>query len=171
MKFVIIRAGIAESSDTHLDTFAAECEKHGISYGFYWYSLAKNAGDAKREAAKCLEVIKRYSPSYPVYFDMEDNSQKNLDKQTCTEIAQTFCEEIKAAGYTAGIYGNPGWFEAFYNYKELFDKYEVWMAHWTEDPDKPSHFNYGQKIWQWGTAKIGGIQVDGNISFFDYSKI
>lgn len=170
VKFVIIRAGIAESRDTHLDTFAAECEKRGIPYGFYWYSLAQDVDGAKREAAKCIEVIKQYSPSYPVYFDMEDGSQKKLTKQICTEMAKAFCEAIKGAGYTAGIYGSPGWFEAFYNYKELFDKYEVWMAHWTGDPDKPSSFSYGQKVWQWGTTKIGGIKVDGNIAFFDYSK-
>lgn len=170
VKFVIIRAGAGESRDTHLDTFAAECGRRGIPYGFYWYSCAQDVDGAKREAAKCLEVIKQYSPSYPVYFDMEDGSQKKLSKQVCTEMAEAFCEAIKGAGYTAGIYGSPGWFEAFYDYKELFDKYEVWMAHWTEDPDKPSRFNYGQKIWQWGTTKIGGIKVDGNIAFFDYSK-
>ncbi len=170
VKFVIIRAGAGESRDTHLDTFAAECGRRGIPYGFYWYSCAQDVDGAKREAAKCLEVIKRYSPSYPVYFDMEDGSQKKLSKQVCTEMAEAFCEAIKGAGYTAGIYGSPGWFEAFYNYKELFNKYEVWMAHWTEDPDKPSQFNYNQKIWQWGTTKIGGIKVDGNIAFFDYSK-
>lgn len=71
-------------------------------------------------------------------------------------MAIEFCETIRAAGYMPGIYSNPAWFESYYKKAELIGKYDIWLAHWTENPDKPTKYNYGQRIWQWGHDKLGG---------------
>lgn len=171
VKFAIIRAGCAEKKDNLMDEHVKGCRKLGIAIGFYWYSYATTVEGAKREAQKCVEVIKGLNPEYPVYFDMEDKTQINgLTKRVRTDMAIAFCDTVKAAGFTAGIYANPSWFETYYYKKELTKgDYEIWLAHWTESPNKPSSYNYGQKMHQWGLDKINGQGIDGDISYFDYA--
>lgn len=169
VKFAIIRAGCGKVKDSQVDIFVENCKKLHISYGFYWYSYALTVDRAKEEAEKCLEVIKDYKPDYPVYFDMEDKSQiSGLTSRTRTDICHAFCETIRAAGYTAGVYANPSWFNNYLIKSELIGDYEIWLAHWTEDPQKLSGYNAEQKVWQWGLDNIGGMNVDGDIAFYDY---
>lgn len=170
VEFVIIRAGLGKIKDRRLDTFVAECKRHGIKFGFYWYSYALTVDRAKEEAEACIEAIKAYKPDYPVSYDQEDKSQiDNLSTRTRTDMAITFCEAIRAAGYTPGIYANPSWFECYYKKAELVGKYDIWLACWTENPDKLPRWNYGQRIWQWGLDNIGGYNVDGDVSYYDYT--
>lgn len=169
VKFAIIRAGCGKNKDSLLDEFVSECEKHGIKYGFYWYSLALTVERAKEEAESCISVIKQYAPDYPVYFDIEDKSQiGQLTTRIRTDMCHAFCDKIRKAGYTAGVYANPSWFNNYLYKKELVDEYEIWLAHWTEDPNVPSKYNYNQKVWQWGLDHIAGYNVDGDLSFHDY---
>lgn len=170
VKFAIIRAGFSTKKDVTMDKFVADCNKYGIDYGFYWYSYAMSVAQAKAEAEKCAEVIKGLSPTYPVFFDMEEKRQiDGLNNKTRTDMAVTFCETIKKAGFTPGIYANPSFMECYYNKKELVGKYDIWLAHWTSSPNKPSKYDYGQKMWQWGLDNIGGYDIDGNICFADYA--
>ncbi len=169
VEFVIIRAGAGKIKDRKLDVFVAECKKHGIKFGFYWYSYALTIDRAKEEAAACIECIKAYKPDYPVSYDQEDKSQiDGLSTRVRTDMAITFCEAIRAAGYVPGIYANPAWFENYYKKSELIGKYDIWLACWTENPSKPTKYNYGQRIWQWGLDIIGGYNVDGDVSYYDY---
>lgn len=168
--FAIIRAGFGKKKDKMLDTFVAECEKRGIKYGFYWYSYALTVERAKEEAETCLEVIKNYSPAYPIYYDIEDKSQiTELNTRTRTDMCIAFCEKIRSAGKLAGIYANPSWFNCYLRKSELINEYEIWLAHWTENPDRPSAYKANQRVWQWGLDYIAGYNVDGDISFHDYS--
>lgn len=170
VKFVIIRAGFSTKKDVTMDKFISDCKAHNIPYGFYWYSYAMSVSEAKAEAEKCAEVIKGLSPAYPVFFDMEEKRQiDGLNNKTRTDMAVTFCETIKKAGYTAGIYANPSFMECYYNKNELVGNYDIWLAHWTYSPDKPSKYNYGQTMWQWGIDKIDGYDIDGDICFVDYA--
>ena len=133
--------------------------------------MANSVADAKKEAEACLKAIKQYTPTYPIYYDMEEKNQiDKLDKATRTAIITTFCEAIKTAGYTAGVYLNPTWLENYVDKTKIVGKYDIWLAHWTEDPNKPSKYDYGQKMWQWGVDKICGKEVDGDICYFDYGQ-
>ncbi len=170
VKFVIIRAGFSTKNDVTMDKFVADCNKYGIDYGFYWYSYAMSIAEAKAEANKCVEVIKGLTPAYPVFFDMEEKRQiSGLNNATRTEMAKAFCEIVRAAGFTPGIYANPSFLECYYNKSELVGKFDIWLAHWTYRPDKPSKYNYGQTMWQWGLDNIGGYDIDGDLCFKDYS--
>lgn len=170
VEFAMIRAGYGKTKDRNLDEFVAECKKHGIKFGFYWYSYALTIDRVKEEAEACIERIKAYKPDYPVCFDMEDKSQiDGLSKRVRTDMAIEFCEAIRAAGYVPGIYANPSWFESYYKKAELVGRYDIWLACWTESPDKPTRYSYGQKIWQWGLDNIGGYNVDGDLSYYDYA--
>lgn len=170
VQFALIRAGFGKIKDSQLDIFVSECKKHGIKYGFYWYSYALTVDRAKEEAEACVSAIKQYKPDYPVYYDIEDKSQiGQLTTRTRTDMCHAFCDTIRKAGYTAGIYANPSWFNNFLYKKELVDEYEIWLAHWTENPNIPSKYNYNQKLWQWGLDNIANYNVDGDLSFHDYT--
>lgn len=171
VEFVIIRAGISTSEDAWFKEHIDEAIRAKLPYGFYWYSSAFSTMEAKSEAAKCIETIKGYSPAMPVFYDMEEKSQiDELTKEERTNIIIMFCEEIKKAGYTAGVYLNPSWLENYVDKSRLVGKYDIWLAHWTENPDIPSNYDYGQSLWQWGLDHINGIGLDGDICFKDYGE-
>ena len=149
VEFVIIRAGVNNSTDSKFYTHTENAIKAGLPYGFYWYSRSFSTANAKKEAEVCLNVIKPYKPTYLVYYDMEQQNQiDKLDKATCTAIITTFCEAINAAGYIPGIYLNLSWMENYVDKKTLLDKYDLWLACWAENPEVQPKYQYGQKVWQ-----------------------
>lgn len=171
VKFAIIRAGYGVKKDYTMDGFVNDCKKNGIDFGFYWYSYAMTVEQAQAEADKCIEVIKGLSPTYPVFFDMEEKKQIDLlNTDTRTKMAIAFCEKIKKAGFKPGIYANPSFMENYYHKNQLVGKYDIWLAHWTNSPDKPSKYNYGQTMWQWGLDRIDGYDIDGDLCFCKYAK-
>lgn len=171
VKFAIIRAGFSTKKDVTMDKFVKDCTENGIDFGFYWYSYAMSVEQAQAEADKCIEVIKGLSPAYPVFFDMEKKKQiDGLNTDTRTEMAIAFCEKIRQAGFKPGIYANPSFMENYYDKQQLVGKYDIWLAHWTNSPDCPSRYNYGQTMWQWGLDRIDGYDIDGDICFCDYAK-
>lgn len=171
VKFAILRASYSKSKDTQLDNHVKGCSKQGMDIGYYVYSLARTPEEARQEAKACIDIIKKYpEPTYPIFFDLEDNDiAQEVSKAVHTDCAIAFCEEIKARGYYSGIYANPAWLENYYEKSRLVGKYDIWLAHWTEDPKYPSKYKYGQTMWQWGIDKIG-MDVDGDICFIDYPE-
>ena len=171
VKFAIIRAGYGDKKDDTMDGFVKDCTANGIDFGFYWYSYAMSVKQAEAEAKKCAAVLKGLSPTYPVFFDMEEKKQiDGLNTDTRTKMAIAFCEKIKKAGFKPGIYANPSFMENYYDKQQLVGKYDIWLAHWTNSPDNPSRYNYGQTMWQWGLDRIGGYDIDGDICFCKYAK-
>lgn len=171
VKFAIIRAGFSTKKDVTMGKFVADCKKYGIEYGFYWYSYAMSIEQALTEAEKCIEVIKNLSPTYPVFFDMEEKKQiSGLNTDTRTKMAIAFCEKIRRAGFKSGVYANPSFMENYYDKSRIVGRYDIWLAHWTNSPGRLSKYSYGQTMWQWGLDRIGSYDVDGDICFTDYSK-
>ena len=171
VKFVIIRAGIRTDEDTYFRRNLSECQKRNIPYGLYWYFEATSDDAFKAELTACKKAVKGLKPAYPIFFDAEEQAQ--IDKLTTaqrTDMALKFCAEMTAIGLPSGVYANPSWMENYYDKSRLSDV-DIWLAHWTESPDKPSRYDYGQKMWQWGIDSIGGNDVDGDICFVDYPAI
>ena len=168
VKYVIIRAGIRTDEDSYFRQNLSECLKRNIPYGLYWYFEATSDETFRAELAACKKAVKGLKPTYPVFFDMEE--QKQIDDLTTaqrTDMALKFCAEMTAIGLPSGVYANPSWMENYYDKSRLSDV-DIWLAHWTESPDTPSRYDYGQKMWQWGIDSIGGNDVDGDICFIDY---
>ena len=106
-----------------------------------------------------------------MFFDMEEKKQiSGLDTDTRTRMAIAFCEKIKQAGFKPGIYANPSFMENYFDKRQLVGKYDIWLAHWTGSADKPSKYDYGQTMWQWGLDRIDGYDIDGDICFYEYAK-
>lgn len=189
VKFAIIRAGFSETEDKVLKKHIDGLRKVGIPFGLYWYSYAglRRAGngyelisadrnylveEAKKEAKAFLSVIKKYglvnSLAYPAYYDIEEAAHLKAGKRALTNMAIAFCDTLQSAGVLSGLYLNPNFLECGVYKAELVDRYDIWLAHWTHNPSVPSGRKYGQKVWQWGVTRIGGMEVDGDLCFIDY---
>ena len=171
VKFVIIRAGIRTDEDTYFRHNLSECQKRNIPYGLYWYFEATSDDAFKAELSACKKAVKGLKPSYPIFFDAEEQAQ--IDKLTTaqrTDMALKFCAEMTAIGLPSGIYANPSWMKNYYD-KSRFDGVDIWLANWTHDPEIQSTFDCGQLMWQWGVENIGGKDVDADICFVDYPAI
>lgn len=168
VKFVIIRAGIRTDEDSYFGKNLEACRKNNIPYGLFWYFEATSDEEFEKELTACKNVVSGLKPSYPIFFDAEE--QEQIDKLTIeqrTNMALKFCTEMTSIGLPSGIYANPSWMDNYYD-KSRLDGVDIWLAHWTESPDLQSKFDYGQTVWQWGLDNIGGKDVDGDICFINY---
>lgn len=171
-EFVIIRAGIGRDEDTYFRRNTEQCRKLGIDVGYYWYVTATDSGELDKQINACIKTIGNVKPCYPVFCDMEEQRQiDNLTSKVRTDMALEFCERLNKAGLPSGVYANPAWLENYYQKERIVGKRDIWLAHWTESPDYPSKYDYGQKMWQWGIDNIGGKDVDGDICFIDYPAV
>ena len=172
VKFVIIRAGIRTDEDTYFRRNIEQCRKLGIDFGCYWYVTATESEELDRQINACVKTIGDEKPSYPVFCDMEEQRQiDNLTSKERTDMALEFCDRLNKAGLPSGVYANPAWLESYYQKERIVGKRDIWLAHWTESPDNPSRYDYGQEMWQWGIDSIGGNDIDGDICFVDYPAI
>ncbi len=172
VQFVIIRAGIRTDADTYFERNVSECDRLNIPYGLYWFFEATDSATFERELSACIKTIQGKKPLYPVFIDMETRAQMdNLTNKERTDMAVKFCETVKENGFPSGIYANPNWLENYYEKSEILGKYDLWLANWTENPNVPTRYDYGQKIWQWGKDVLSGKEVDGDISYVDYAAV
>lgn len=171
-QFAMIRAGYgknADQKDKYFDANVQGAQAAGLHVGVYHYSYALSVADAKAEAATFLKWIAPYKLDYPVAFDIEDKSQQGLGKQTLTAICKAFCDAVEAAGYYVCIYTNPAWLKTYLDAPALA-QYDLWLAHWTDNPTKA--YSYG--MWQYTSdGDVEGIngRVDLNLAYKDYPAI
>ena len=171
IEFVIIRAGfgkVANQKDKLFESHYANAKKAGLKIGCYHYTYAKSVQEAEQEATVFLEWIKGKTFEYPIYFDIEDASLQNLDRQLLTNIVLTWCGKVQSAGYYVGIYANHDWFMNRLDLEKLkgFDK---WLAHWVAVPKWDNSFG---GLWQYGLTRVDGYNgdIDGDYSYRDYEK-
>ena len=172
VKFAIIRAGFSETEDKLLKTHIDGLRKVGIPFGLYWYSYAYNMTETQKEADACVAVIKKYQLqnelSYPVFYDIEEQKHLKVGKMALTNMADEFKVRLNRAGIFTGLYVNPNFMECAFDKERIMRNHDIWLAHWTENPEQKSRYNYGQKMWQWGIGKVGNMDVDGDLCFIDY---
>lgn len=115
--FAIIRVGYrgysqgAIQPDTNFQKNMEGALKAGLDVGVYFFSQATTVREAEEEADYVLEAIRNYPVTYPVVFDWEfiDGQQARTDEiegERMTECAKTFCELVRAGGYTPMVYFN-----------------------------------------------------------------
>ena len=114
--FAIIRCGrgsdLTAQDDTKWAVNAAACERLGIPYGVYLYSLAQTDEEARSEAAHALRLLDGKHPQLPVYLDLEDSGiRANCTKAEVLRHATIFCETraIRSACTPTATGGRPHW--------------------------------------------------------------
>lgn len=168
--FAILRCGYVKTLgrpqvDQQWKRNAQECERLGIPYGVYIYSYAKTVEAAKAEADHVINTLKGFSPTYPVYFDLEEKSlESTSNRMLLANMASAFCDKIAAAGYTPGIYANTNWWNNYLT-NPVFDQWERWVAQYNS---KCSYTRGSYRLWQCSASgKVDGIvgNVDLDLEF------
>lgn len=138
----------------------------GIKVGVYLYSYGLSVSAVRGEAEYLLKLIEPYREkiTYPVVYDLEDTTQRNLGRPTLSLMAKTFCDIIRADGYIPMLYTNPDWIK---NRVDIPAGVDLWLAHW--GVSAPAH---ACAIWQHSDrGRVPGItgDVDLNIGYKDYA--
>lgn len=142
----------------------------GISVGFYFFSQAISPEEAKEEAEFVLDIIRDWTVQMPVVYDWEYGGKgtrtENMDARTLTDCAKAFCQTIEEAGFDAMVYFNESQAKDLMYLEELM-QYRFWLAQY----DHTMNYPYRVDMWQYGTAKVPGIngEVDVNL-LFEYNK-
>lgn len=112
--------------------------------------------------------------SYPIAVDMHlvANDVSRVDKLNSTErtaLVKTFCDTIKAAGYTPIIYGDKEMLLTKINMSAL-DSYGVWLSNEGDLPKYP----YLMSMWRYNSTgnliKSASGEYGVSCSFIDYSS-
>ena len=152
VEFVIIRVGYRGSSagalidDSMFATNIQGAKAAGLKVGVYFVTQAVNDVEAVYEASMVLDRIKGYSLDYPVFLDVEASGGRGdtIDKATRTAVITAFCETIRSAGYTAGIYANKTWLGSKMD-TSAFGNYVIWVAHYSSVCGYTGRYN----MWQY----------------------
>ena len=139
----------------------------GLDVGVYFYSQATTPEEAAEEARWCLEFLGDAALELPVVYDWEwvgdDARTANMDRQTLTQCAQTFCQTIEEAGRRSMLYFNRHVSRELLDLRALRD-YPFWFAQYAQALD----YSYRVDFWQYTeTGTVPGIpgKVDINLMF------
>ena len=162
-------------TDSMFKTHLQGAIDNNIPYGFYFFSQATTAIEAKAEANYTYNLIKNSTPSLPIYIDIEDSTAPDktgradgLTKTQRTNIINTFCKEIEAKGLKGGVYASESWFDYKFTTSKI-DKYSIWVANFGinngQANTKPSLSKYDG--WQFtSNYSLSSIPTNVDMSFF-----
>lgn len=174
VSYVIIRCGFRGSTQGALIEDAMfrknieGAQAAGIQVGVYFYTQAINEVEAVEEASMVLALVQKYRISYPIFIDTEASGGRadRISKETRTAVCRAFCETIRNAGYTPGIYASKSWFTDKLNISSL-SSYKIWLAQYATKPTYTGRYD----VWQYSDkGTINGIsgKVDVNYSYLGY---
>ena len=169
----MVRAGFGRElsqKDSMFESHYSGAKEAGIPVGIYWYSYATDADGAKKEAAACLETIKGKQFEFPVAFDIEDATQRDLGADRLTDIAVAFLEEMEQAGYYAVLYSSLDWLRNRFDYERI-KRFDLWLAQW-----RSAGHTYENPVGMWQYTSSGSVEgiagrVDRDIAYKDYEQI
>lgn len=182
--FVRISYGLNHLDKTY-DYNMKQAEKAGVPTGTYVYSLALNTQQALKEAQLAIRKMDGYKVSYPVVYDIEYDQMRNLSASQIADLAKTFCNEVKKAGYHPMIYCNTDWYDNKLDWSKMTG-YDVWLARYGDTIPAPDKKKYKYTIWQSTDGDGGGYlnttkglvagipsysTVDIDFGYVDYTKI
>lgn len=166
--FAIIQIGWIGNHDNHtvdlqFERNYKECKRLGIPIGAYIYNYAVSSQNVELAMSWIKKQLSGKTFEMPIYIDMEDNTLINLGKDRLTKLSLTFCKEIENLGFLAGVYANRNWFDNYLNKLEIKNKYNTWIAHYTNAVDK---YKGEYDMWQASSkGKINGIYGNVDINY------
>ena len=172
IEFVIIRAGYgryASQKDPYFEQNYKNAKLAGLKVGAYWYSYATSSADAISEAKACTEAIKGKQFDYPIYFDLEEQSQFAKGREFCDNLVKSFCGELEKNDYFAGLYISRSPLQNYIS-DSIAKRYALWIAEYSSK----CNYDGAYGMWQYSsTGKVNGINgnVDMDYSYVDYASI
>lgn len=135
----------------------------GLHVGVYFFSYALNNAEAKEEAEMTLRILREnnFELDMPVFIDIEDYAEGRINdyqhyragKKVCTDVVNTFCDVIKAAGFYPGIYCNKSFAETLIE-PSAFENRAVWIAQYGV-----SQCGYGGDYDMWQYTPYGRLSA------------
>ena len=174
IRFAMIRAGYCEADgtlklDTRFHANISAAVAAGVNAGVYLYSYARTAEAARQAAAALIPLLKGYTVSYPVAFDIEDELYAGLGQAESAAIAAAFLDEVRAERYYPILYSYTYFLTENLDMSKLSD-FDLWVADYRGYVGYPG--DYG--MWQFSsTGKVDGIstRVDMDVSYRDYPTL
>ena len=157
--YAICRASYTSQSKFSLNpdsTFATNfvnAKAAGLRVGAYHYSQALTVDEAKREAEYLCNILKNYSPTFYVAIDYEYGGRlKASTAGKASEVANAFCDVVKAHGYQPLIYANT----STLNSKLTNPKYPLWVAQY----NSTCTYKGSKVLWQYtSSGRVDGISA------------
>ena len=174
IEFAILRIHQKDGSDASFEHNYKGCKANAIPIGGYKYSYALTPAQALGEAEDTLSVLAGRGLDFPVFYDLEWNSQRKLGSASIEKIAETFLNRIKKAGYKVGVYCNMDWYQKVLT--EKLRKYDLWIARYPADDNGTIQERLRPDIgvgWQYSSkGKVSGItgNVDMNVFYKNYTE-
>ena len=174
IEFAILRIHQQDGSDASFEHNYKGCKANAIPIGGYKYSYALTPAQALEEAEDTLSVLAGRGLDFPVFYDLEWNSQRKLGSESIEKIAETFLNRIKKAGYKVGVYCNMDWYQKVLT--EKLRKYALWIARYPADDNGTIQERLRPDIgvgWQYSSkGKVSGISgnVDMNVFYKNYEE-
>lgn len=145
ISFVILREGYRRVIDEKFLDYvkgftAAKVPIHGV----YHFIYATSKAGAIAEAKSCIKNVEKAGlpKTTRIWADLEYDT---IDKAKAEGIIFTndmineytlaFCDYVASQGYPTGIYTNNDYYNHYY-YKETLEKYPIWLADYTGEPDQ-----------------------------------
>ncbi|MDO4187730.1 MAG: GH25 family lysozyme [Lachnospiraceae bacterium] len=171
--YVIIRCGYRGSStgvlveDPYFKSHIKGAKAAGLKVGVYFFTTAVTEAEAVEEASMCAYLCKGYGLDFPIFMDCESSPRPGYNGMSSgqrTAIVKAFCNTIRSAGYTPGVYANKTWLSSYMNAGEL-SGYKIWLAQYNAAPTYSGRYD----MWQYTSkGSVNGISgyVDMNKCYY-----
>ncbi len=166
VEFVIIRVGSTKGTkgdyfvDSKFEQNITRANEAGMPVGIYFYSYATSKEKAIQDAEWILDKIKGYKIDLPIAFDWENWSfynNFNLSFFGLTDMANSFLDVFKNAGYEGMLYSSKNYLEQIW----LKTDYPIWLAHYTYKTSYSGDYSYWQMC---NDGRVNGIYGDVDIN-------
>lgn len=174
--YVIIRCGYRGSDtgvlveDPYFKSHIKGAKAAGLKVGVYFFTTALTEAEAVEEASMCAYLCQGYGLDYPIFMDCESSPRAGYNGMSAgqrTAVIKAFCNTIRSAGYSAGVYANKTWLTSYMHAGEL-SGYKIWLAQYNAaGPTYTGHYD----MWQYTSkGQINGISgyVDMNKNYMGY---
>ena len=182
-----------KNNDSSFASNYKSAKNAGVLTGVYVFSQARTKSEASKEAAYAIKRLKALGIGpedleLPLYMDYEftgGNSGRLTSlcnslgakkfRSRATACANAFCDTVREAGYTPGIYANTVFFSKYLNTSKIPSDVDLWCAQYYKRCE--SGVDYSK--WQYSsTARIGGLlsylgvkgNIDVNFWYLDKEK-
>ncbi|MGM9644153.1 MAG: GH25 family lysozyme [Eubacteriales bacterium] len=175
VSYVIIRIGDAAIGiDPTFEKSYEDARAAGLDVGFYFYTRAVSVEEISIEANLVASALRGKQFEYPVYLDLEDETQKSIDSAILNEMCIEFFTILQRAGYYTGLYVNNEWLYNVIDTETALSRFEIWYARYpaTADGEEPT-WNVeqnGQHLGMWQYTDSGTIEgIDASVFDFSFS--
>lgn len=181
--FAIIRVGARgyTKGEINPDKRAAynlkHANKNGVAAGVYFYSQAIDEKEAREEAEFVIENIRKYDISLPVFIDYEYPTKNGQhtgrmfnakhSKKERTAVLNAFCDTVREAGYTPGIYASSYIYKTEIVNRLIPDDVYIWVAEYNKEVSYEGFYDIWQYTESGNCDGIDSKNVDLNYFYID----